>query len=117
MDWAKEHDCTHFEIVPFGLPLMKEDGKTPNTEFAEQVRDHAEKIGLKLSAFSLNACVIRPADEDETKEEKYENEIARIKDYMNLAHIMGIKKMRHNTRSSVGQQHSRAVRGRFPDFC
>ena len=71
MDWAKEQGCTHFEIVPFGLPLMLKDenGKeTPNIEFAQQIHDHAEKIGLPLSAFSLNACVIRPADENETKE-------------------------------------------------
>ena len=24
MNWAKEHDCTHMEVVPFGLPLFKE---------------------------------------------------------------------------------------------
>ena len=97
MDWAKKQGCTHFEVVPFGLPLMKEDGVTPNMEYAEQVREHAEKIGLPLSAFSLNACVIQPGDEKETKEEKYEKEIARIKNYMHLAHTMGIRKMRHDT--------------------
>lgn len=94
MDWAKEHGATHFEIVPFGLPLMQEDGKTPNVEFAEQIKNHAKELDLPLSAFSLNACFIRPADEEETAEQKYENELARVKDYINLAHIMGIKKMR-----------------------
>ena len=96
MDWAKEHDCAHMEVVPFGLPLVNDDG-TPNTEFAKRVGEHADKIGLPLSAFSLNACVIKPGDENETKEEKYEKEIARIEMIMDLAYEMGIRKMRHDT--------------------
>ena len=64
MDWAKAHECTHMEIVPFGLPLFKKDG-TPDLDFARQIADHADIIGLPLSAFSLNACVIRPGDEEE----------------------------------------------------
>ena len=96
MDWAKEHDCAHMEVVPFGLPLVNEDG-TPNTDFAKRVGEHADKIGLPLSTFSLNACVIQPGDEKESKEEKYQKEIARIEMIMDLAYEMGIRKMRHDT--------------------
>jgi len=94
LDWAKENGCVHLEICPFGLPLMLEDGKTPNKEFAIQVKEYAEKIGLKLSASSLNACFIRPADEDETVEQKYEKEMERTKAYIEVAYLMGIKNMR-----------------------
>ena len=96
MDWAKEHDCDHMEVVPFGLPMTLEDG-SPNHDFAKRVGEYADKIGLPLSAFSLNACVIRPGDENETKEEKYQKEIERIEMIMDLAYEMGIRKMRHDT--------------------
>lgn len=102
MDWAKEHDCTHMEIVPFGLKLFDDDGK-PDLEFAKKVRDHAEKIGLPLSAFSLNAHVVTNRDASkEEKEEHFKTEVARIESVMEIAHAMGIKKMRHDMCS--GQQ-------------
>ena len=116
MDWAKAHECTHMEIVPFGLPLFKEDG-APDLDFARQIADHADKIGLPLSAFSLNACVIRPGDEEEqgsasrernvtvayhgTREDKYHQEIARIESIMNLARAMGIRKFRSDVCSGA----------------
>ena len=111
MDWAKEHDCTHMEVVPFGLPLFKEDG-TADMDFAKRIGEYSDKIGLPLSAFSLNACVIRPGDDEEqgsssrernvtvqyhgTREDKYHQEIARIETIMNMAKEMGIKKFRND---------------------
>ena len=96
MDWAKEHECAHMEVVPFGLPLFREDGK-PDMDYACRVGEYADKIGLPLSAFSLNACVIRPGDDEEqgsssreknvtvhyhgTREDKYHQEIERIEKY------------------------------------
>lgn len=116
MDWAKAHECTHMEIVPFGLPLFKEDG-TADMDFAKRVGEHADKIGLPLSAFSLNACVIRPGDDEEggqtsrernvtvryhgTREDKYHQEIERIETIMNLAKAMGVKKFRNDVCSGA----------------
>ena len=40
MDWAKEHDCTHMEVVPFGLPLFKEDG-VADMDFAKRIGEYA----------------------------------------------------------------------------
>ena len=106
MDWAKEHECTHMELVPFGLTeiLGVEKGE-PNHEFAKQVKDYAEKIGLPLSVFSLNAHFIfkkEDAPTEEKKEELFQKELARVKGYMDLACEMGIKKFRNDTCS--GQQ-------------
>ena len=116
MDWAKEHECTHMEIVPFGLPLFKEDGKA-DMDFARRIGDYADKINLPLSAFSLNACVIRPGDDEEqgsssrernvtvqyhgTREDKYHQEIERIETIMNMAKAMGIKKFRNDVCSGA----------------
>ena len=116
MDWAKEHECTHMEIVPFGLPLFKENGEA-DMDFAGQIGEYAGKIGLPLSAFSLNACVIRPGDDEEqgtssrernvtvqyhgTREDKYHQEIARIETIMNMARAMGIRKFRSDVCSGA----------------
>ena len=99
IDWAKEHDCAHLELVPFSLPLLKEDG-TVDYDYVKRVRDHAEKVGKPLSAFSLNACVIKPTADERKRE------LDRIRMYMDMAHFLGIKKMRHDTCSG---QHPNGI--------
>lgn len=90
IDWAKAHDCAHLELVPFSLPLLKEDGKI-DYDYVKRVRDKAEEVGMPLSAFSLNACVIKPTADERKRE------LDRIRMYMDMAHFLGIKKMRHDT--------------------
>lgn len=90
IDWAKDHDCAHLELVPFGLPLLKGDG-TIDYGYAGSIREKAEKVGMPLSVFSLNACVIKPT------EAAREAELARVRTYMDMAHFLGMKKMRHDT--------------------
>ena len=99
IDWAKEHDCAHLELVPFSLPLLKEDG-TVDYDYVKRVRDRAEKVGMPLSAFSLNACVIKPTADERKRE------LDRIRMYMDMAHFLGIKKMRHDTCSG---QHPNGI--------
>lgn len=99
IDWAKAHDCAHLELVPFGLPLLKEDGSV-DFAFVDSIGEKAAKVGMPLSAFSLNACVIKP-----TEAERQE-ELARIRKYMDIAHRLGMKKMRHDTCSG---QHPEGI--------
>ena len=99
IDWAKEHDCAHLELVPFSLPLLKEDG-TVDYDYVKRVRDHADKVGMPLSAVSLNACVIKPTADERKRE------LDRIRMYMDMAHFLGIKKMRHDTCSG---QHPNGI--------
>ncbi|MBO6158884.1 MAG: sugar phosphate isomerase/epimerase [Firmicutes bacterium] len=116
MNWAKEHDCTHMEVVPFGLPLFKEDG-VADMDFAKAIGEHADKIGLPLSAFSLNACFIRPGDDEEqgssnrernvtvqyhgSREDKFQQELVRVETVMNMAKEMGIKNFRSDVCSGA----------------
>ena len=99
IDWAKAHDCAHLELVPFSLPLLQEDG-TIDYDFVAKIREKAEKVGMPLSVFSLNACVLKPTEEERRAE------IERIKMYMDMAHFLGMKKMRHDTCSG---QHPEGI--------
>lgn len=99
IDWAKDHDCAHLELVPFGLPLTKEDG-TIDYDYVGKIREKAEKAGMPLSVFSLNACVLKPTEAER------QAELARIRMYMDMAHFLGMKKMRHDTCSG---QHPEAI--------
>ena len=99
IDWAKAHDCEHLELVPFSLPLLKEDG-TIDYDFVARIREKAEKVGMPLSVFSLNACVLKPTEEERRAE------IERIKMYMDMAHYLGMSKMRHDTCSG---QHPEGI--------
>ena len=90
MDWAKAHDCEHFELVPFELNLILENGDI-NRELLEKIKAKSKEIELPLSAFSLNSDVLKA-----TESERLE-EIARIKKYIDIAHILGIQKMRHDS--------------------
>ena len=116
MNWAKEHECTHMEVVPFGLPLFKADG-VADMDFAKAIGDHAAKLDLPLSAFSLNACFIRPGDDEEqgssnrernvtvqyhgTREDKFEQELMRVTTVMNMAKEMGVKNFRSDVCSGA----------------
>ncbi len=99
IDWAKAHDCAHLELVPFSLPLLGADGKI-DYDYVKRVRDKAEEVGMPLSAFSLNACVIRGGEDDRKRE------LDRIRMYMDMAHFLGIRKMRHDTCSG---QHPEGI--------
>ena len=90
VDWAKEHGCDHLELVPFDTPFLLEDGSI-NVELVTAIKERADAVGLELSSFSLNACVLKDT------EEEVRAEIERIKKYMQICTMLGIKKMRHDT--------------------
>ena len=60
MDFAKENGAAHIELVPFHLPLVDEKEGKVNEDLCRRVREHAEKIGLEISAYSVNADLLDP---------------------------------------------------------
>ena len=115
MDWAKAHECEHMELVPFCLNFELEDGSI-NVELVEGIRNHAEKIGLPLSIFSLNADVLK-----ETEEER-QAEIARIKKFIDIAHTVSythldvykrqVQHRQHQLPHTTHEKRSAKLRGR-----
>ena len=45
IDWAKARDAEHLELVPFGLPLLKENGDIDEA-YVNRIREHAEKVDM-----------------------------------------------------------------------
>ena len=112
MDWAKAAGAEHIELVPFGLPLIGTDGEV-NGKYIEDIRRHAERLALPLSAFSLNACVIKQSEAERREE------VARIKKYIDICRMLGIKKMRHDTCSGAhpeGRNTPEQFEADFPVF-
>ncbi|KRG15452.1 sugar phosphate isomerase/epimerase family protein [Lederbergia galactosidilytica] len=84
VQWIADNGGKHMEIVPYGFTLVD------NLELADAVRDKAKEVGIELSNYSM------PANFVQETEEEFEQEVARIKEHVDLLHRMGIKHMRHD---------------------
>ncbi|MFC3770215.1 sugar phosphate isomerase/epimerase family protein [Paenibacillus sp. GCM10012303] len=85
--WIAEQGAEHVEIVP--LSAMKErmkDGK-----YVAEIRRAAEDAGLELSNYAVGGNF---AGKDDAA---LAGEIARIKEQVDIAHALGVKRMRHDT--------------------
>ena len=78
----------HAEIVPMGFNL------TENPELIEIIKKQAEESGIELSNYAVGANF------SGLNEEQYEQELARLKQEVDIAAALGVKKMRHDAASS-----------------
>lgn len=94
IDWMAGQGCEHVEIVPVGFDI-----RTPG--LIDEIVSRAAAAGLEISNYAVGANFA--VDDDEA----YEAEIARVKDEVDIARALGVKKMRHDVASrqgaSVGQ--------------
>ena len=86
MDKTKEIGFDAIELINFEAP----EGMTI-LEFAAQLRDYAEKIGLAISSYTIGANFLQ---------EDMAAEVTRLKDHVDIAAILGVKVMRHDIFSS-----------------
>lgn len=84
IDWIKENGGEHMEIVPYGFTLEDQP------ELADAVREHAAKVGIALSNYSM------PANFVQDGEEAFEAEMNRVKRHVDTVHRLGMKHMRHD---------------------
>lgn len=84
VQWIADNGGEHMEIVPYGFTLVD------NLELADAVRDKAKEVGIELSNYAL------PGNFVQDTEEEFEQEVARLKEHVDLIHRMGIKHMRHD---------------------
>src|SRR5690625_5012236 len=82
--WIADNGGEHMEIVPYGFTLVD------HLELADQVRDKAKDVGIELSNYAM------PANFVQETEKEFDEEVARIKEHVDLVDRMGIKHMRHD---------------------
>ena len=84
IQWIADNGGEHMEIVPYGFTLVD------NAELADAVREKAETVGIELSNYSM------PANFVQETELMFDEEIARVKQHVDLVNRLGMKHMRHD---------------------
>jgi inosose dehydratase len=84
IQWTKDNGGEHVEIVPLGYDLEK------NPELIPQIKEKAEDCGLSISNYAIGASFLQ---EDEAS---YKKEIERVIHNVDIAHELGVKRMRHD---------------------
>ena len=84
IEWIAEQGGEHVEIVPFGYQLVDND------ELIEAIKDKATSVGLDISNYAVLANLLQDDDE------KQNQEIARLKNEVEIARKLGVKRMRHD---------------------
>lgn len=84
IQWIADNGGEHMEIVPYGYTLVD------NLELADAVREKAKEAGIELSNYSM------PANFVQETEEAFQEEVARLKEHVDLIERLGMKHMRHD---------------------
>lgn len=84
LDWMKAQGADHAEIVDMDLDLAN------HPERVDAIREKAAAIGLELSNYCIGANF---AGLDDVA---FAKEVARVKSHVDVAHRLGVKRMRHD---------------------
>ena len=95
-----------FDAIEF-IDLEPHDGSS-EAEYAKKLADEAARCGLKISAYTIGACLIKDTEE-ETRAE-----IERVKAKIDIAAILGAPVMRHD--AYFGQKKYRSFDLSLPEL-
>lgn len=84
IQWVADNGGEHIEIVPFEFSLID------NPELIPAIREKAASVGIEVSNYAIGANFITDS------REKFEAEIARVKQHVDIANGLGVKRMRHD---------------------
>ncbi|MDF2670409.1 MAG: sugar phosphate isomerase [Paenibacillus sp.] len=87
IQWVADNGGEHIEIVPIEFSLVD------NPELIQAIREKAASVGIELSNYAIGANFITDS------REKFEAEIARVKQHIDIVHALGITRMRHDVAS------------------
>ncbi|MCY9514501.1 sugar phosphate isomerase/epimerase family protein [Paenibacillus apiarius] len=87
LEWLKEQGADHAEIVDLDFDMVN------RPEFADQLREKAEQIGLELSNYCIGANFAG------LNGEALQREIDRVKAHVDVANRLGVTRMRHDVAS------------------
>lgn len=84
MRWAKEHGAVHFELVPLEFNLLEDEA------LLESIVQQSQALDLALSNYAISADFIK---------NDFNSEVERVKQHVDVAHKLGVKRMRHDAAS------------------
>ncbi|TSB46029.1 sugar phosphate isomerase/epimerase family protein [Alkalicoccobacillus porphyridii] len=84
LQWTADNGGQHVEIVPIGYSL------TDQPELIEEIVEKAKELDIELSNYAIGADFLK-GDRQE-----FEQEMARVKQQVDIAHALGVKRMRHD---------------------
>ena len=87
-----------FDAIEF-INLTPHDGSSVE-EYAVKLRERAAEVGIEISAYTVGATLIQDTDE------LTEKELSRVKKEIDIAEILGVKKMRHDAYFSQNKYRS-----------
>ena len=88
IDFTADHGGEHIEIVPLGYNL------TEQPELIDLIVAKAAERSIEISNYAIGANFLVDS------EEAYQQEIARVKNEVDIANRLGVKLMRHDVASS-----------------
>lgn len=84
LQWTADQGGEHVEIVPIGFSL------TEQPELIEQIVSKAQALNINISNYAIGADFLKGDRED------FELELERVKREVDIAHALGVKRMRHD---------------------
>jgi sugar phosphate isomerase/epimerase len=82
-----------FDVIEF-IDLIPHDGSTEK-EYAKKIANECERVGIEIGSYTISADLLNGSDGDTKKE------IARIKEKLDVAKILGVKKLRHDATAGI----------------
>jgi inosose dehydratase len=81
VQWVADQGGEHVEIVPIGFSLAED------LPLTDAIRQKAEESGIGISNYAIGANFLT---------DDFEKEIERVKQEVDIAHRLGVKRMRHD---------------------
>jgi len=94
IDWTADHGGEHIELVPMGFTLID------NPELVESILTKTSERNIDISNYAIGADFLPDS------EEAFEKEIERVKKEVDVAHQLGVKRMRHDVSFKPPQEAS-----------
>lgn len=85
--WIAQHGGEHIEIVPIGFNLIENPG------LIDDIKEAASDAGIDISNYAVGANFVTDSEAD------YRRVIEETKGHVDVAHRLGVKRMRHDVAS------------------
>lgn len=84
IEWIADQGGEHVEIVPINYTLTEDE------RLVEAIVKKTKEVGIDISNYAIDGAFLQPT------EEAFEREMTRVKAEVDIAHQLGVTRMRHD---------------------